>query len=79
MFFDIRPEVANMWFPRIHDPEVPSSNPAAARAVLESKKALRRVQARSQEVAEVVEASKKFKKENHFAEDLQNIFGGRAT
>ena len=68
-----------MWFQRIRDRKLNTISPDAARAVRESKRALRRVQARTDEVHEVAEASKKFRKENHFAADLQAIFGGRTT
>lgn len=43
---------------------------AAARAQLEE------IKKRETEVAEVAEASRKFRKENHFAQDLQQLFEG---
>lgn len=68
-----------MWYPRIRDRGATTISPEAAEAVKDSKRALRRVQARTQEVREVAEASKRFRRENHFAADLQNIFGGKTT
>lgn len=68
-----------MWFLRVHDKQVPPVSPDAEKAVQESKKALRQVKARDKEVHEVAEASRKFRRENHFAVDLQRAFGGRAT
>lgn len=62
-----------MWFQRIRKPK---TNPDAEKAIRDSEESLRKVQARTQEVHEVAEASRKFRRENHFAIDLQNVFGG---
>lgn len=61
-----------MWFQRN---KVPKPHPEAEKAVLESKQVLRRVQARTEEVHEVAEASREFRRQNHFADSLQQIFG----
>lgn len=68
-----------MWSRRIRDKKLETACPEAAKAVKESKKALQRVEARTQEVHEVAEASRKFRRENHFSADLQNAFGGKTT
>lgn len=64
-----------MWFRRSE----PKVNLEAEKAIRESKKNLEKVQAREAEVHEVAEASRKFRRENHFATDLQHVFGGPKT
>lgn len=46
----------------------------AKRAISEAQKHLRAVEQRDVEVKKVSEASKKFRRENHFAQDLQALF-----
>lgn len=51
-------------------------NPEAERALQESRVSLHRIKARSEEVHEVAEASRRFRRENHFRTDLEKAFGG---
>jgi len=48
----------------------------ATRALNEAKQHLHQVEERQPEVRKVAEASKKLRRENHFAMDLQNLFEG---
>lgn len=49
-------------------------NPEAEAAAKAAKKALKHVRARGEEVRKVSEASREFRRKNHFAEDLQLLF-----
>lgn len=52
------------------------SNPEAERALAEAKEHLTEARDRNQEVRSVAEASKEFRRKNHFADQLQTLFEG---
>lgn len=59
-----------MWHRRVE------KDPDAEKAVREAKKNLAAVKARDPEVHRVAEESKRLRRENHFAQDLQQLFEG---
>lgn len=61
-----------MWFQRNKAPRVTE----AQKALLEAKLHQKEVSERETEVHEVAEASRNLRRDNHFAEDLQALFGG---
>lgn len=50
------------------------TSPEAEKAVQEAQAHLQTVQSREPEVHRIAEASKRFRRENHFAESLQRLF-----
>lgn len=57
-----------MWFRRDR-----KEDPEAKKALREAYQHLEEVQSRSEEVHRVAEASREFRRRNHFAEDLSQI------
>jgi len=53
------------------------ADPAAKRALEQADEHLKQVQSRSEEVHHIAEASREFRRRNHFAEDLYPILYGR--
>ena len=59
-----------MWYRRNE------RDPAAAMALREAERHLAEAKTRDAEVHKLAKASKKFRRKNHFAEDLQRLFEG---
>lgn len=62
-----------MWFRRTRKPKI---SPEAERALHDSRVSLLKIKARDAEVHAVAEASRRFRRENHFRNDLEKAFGG---
>lgn len=60
-----------MWFQKTSPP-----NLDADKALRDAEKNLKRVQQRDPEIRAITEASKEFRRKNHFAADLQALFEG---
>lgn len=61
-----------MFFRKTKGPKVTD----AQRALAEAQSHLSEVEAREDEVHKVAEESRNLRRNNHFAEDLQQLFGG---